>query len=146
MRHDSAFRYDSEEESEYGYQELSHDGKATVHYQHIERTRARDCLSYDVAHVLEPRRFPTSSHGKVATVYPDEGDDQYYQQPHRHSSRHVATVHRAQTTGQRGKSDTVNQHFVSFYFTNIPHDISYVSLRKGFEVWYYGGCLFGPET
>jgi hypothetical protein len=23
---------------------------------------------------------------------------------------------------------------VSFYFTNIPHDISYVALRQGFEV------------
>jgi hypothetical protein len=31
-------------------------------------------------------------------------------------------------------SNTVNHAFVSFYFTNIPHDISYLSLRKGFEV------------
>lgn len=32
------------------------------------------------------------------------------------------------------KNVQVNQNVVSFYFTNIPLDISYVSLRQGFEV------------
>lgn len=36
--------------------------------------------------------------------------------------------------GQRDKLQTVNNAFVSFYFTNVPLDITYVELRQGFEV------------
>ena len=32
------------------------------------------------------------------------------------------------------KPGKVNQPFVSFYFTNVPDNISYISLRRGFEV------------
>jgi hypothetical protein len=35
---------------------------------------------------------------------------------------------------QRDQPGTVNSNFVSFYFTNVSHDISYISLRQGFEV------------
>lgn len=35
---------------------------------------------------------------------------------------------------EQAKKVQVNQNVVSFYFTNIPLDISYVSLRQGFEV------------
>jgi hypothetical protein len=35
---------------------------------------------------------------------------------------------------QNDNNGTVNQNFVSFYFTNVLDDISYYSLRQGFEV------------
>lgn len=41
--------------------------------------------------------------------------------------RHTAAI-------QRDLLVTVKKNFVSFYFTNVSHDISYISLRQGFEV------------
>ena len=44
---------------------------------------------------------------------------------------------------QTKHNGTVQQNFVSFYFTNVLYDISYSSLRQGFEVCGIGGCLPG---
>jgi len=71
--YDSALQYDSEEESDYGYQELLHNGRVKIQYLRSERPRARDGLRYEDGHVLEPRRSPSCNHGKAAIAFPEEG-------------------------------------------------------------------------
>jgi len=42
--------------------------------------------------------------------------------------------HNRQRPQKTALSGTVQHHLVSFYFTNVPANISYASLRQGFEV------------
>jgi len=126
VRYDSASRYDLEDEYVYGNQELSHDGGVTVQYTRPQRPSIHDRLTY-ADHVLEPR-VPTSSRsGKDAHTQMVEGTVRQNRQIRRTRSRHP-------NSNQHGQYDKVNHEFVSFYFTNVPHDISYISLRQGFEL------------
>jgi len=81
-------------------------------------------LRYEDEHVIERRRSHSSSRGKDALAQTKPGHEQ---QPHQ-----VRCTAPAQK--EKAPLEKVNQNVISFYFTNIPHDISYVALRQGFEV------------
>jgi len=122
----STSHYDSEEDFEYGNQELTNAGRVIIQYEQPGKARDRDCLSYDVRHVLE-RQSRSSHHENTVIKRPAEGYAHHYQKGNRSVSRQRNVV-------QRDQPVTVPSKFVSFYFTNVPHNISYVDLRRGFEV------------
>jgi hypothetical protein len=171
--------YDAEEDSDYGYQELSDEGRVTVHYVRPGRAKVRDRLRYEDGYVLERRRSYSSRHGKdsfdpkepirdqnskqkqnaVLTSIPsmrgkDDTDplaanrDQHDNQ--RSSAALVSIPSRLGDVSEQNQcnqkcstvavqqiqshTEKVVQEVVSFYFTNIPADISYSALRQGFEV------------
>ena len=107
--------YDSGEVSDYGRQEFSADGSVTLYYERPARPRSREGLRFDGCHLLERRRSIPSHHKKAD------------QQP-------FLLQRNAQNVSGKETTVKVNHNVVSFYFTNIPHDITYVSLRQGFEV------------
>jgi len=76
---------------------------------------------------LEPRRNSVSYREHQAVAPQNAGFKRQRSPSHRPVSRHHQQV-------QRDQLHMVNHAFVSFYFTNVPHDISYVALRQGFEV------------
>jgi len=116
--------YGSDEGSDYDNQEFSNDGRVTIHYVRPQKTKFRDSLRYEDNHVLERRRSHSSKYEKEALELTDTCHVQQPYQRQRKTLPHQESTH----------SEKVNQDVVSFYFTNIPHDISYVALRQGFEV------------
>jgi len=99
----------------------------TIQYERPARARDHDALSYDDTHVLERRQYPSKLCEKGTGASLAEGRVQLQQKRPRSVSRHSAHT-------QRDHPITVNSNFVSFYFTNVPHDISYFTLRQGFKV------------
>ena len=116
--------YGSDEGSDYDNQEFSNNGTVTIDYVRPQKTKFRDSLRYEDNHVLERRRSHSSKREKEALELTDTGHVQQSYQRQRKTLPHQEPTH----------SKKVNQDVVSFYFTNIPHDISYVALRQGFEV------------
>jgi len=66
-RYGLATSCDLDEEEDYGYHELGHDGRVTVRYERPARARDCDALNYDVSHVLESRQLP-SNHSEQGVV------------------------------------------------------------------------------
>lgn len=118
-RVDYADRFDSGADIDHGNQELTDDGRVTIHYLRPERPRARDNLRYEDGFVLECRRSPASFHEHAA----NNVERRVFHQQRRKS-----------VLREPVQNSKVHQLVVSFYFTNIPHDISYAVLRQGFEV------------
>lgn len=54
-------------------------------------------------------------------------------QPDADAQKH-GSISRQQNQTHNNASGNVIQDLVSFYFTNVPDDISHMSLRQGFEV------------
>jgi hypothetical protein len=130
--------YDSEEDWERGNQVLSNDGRVTINFERQPRVRARDCLSYGDVHVLQ-RRSPSINCERPTSKHPVARREQLEQQGRRPVSRQREqkgrrSVSRHQAVANREQLKSVNSTFVSFYFTNVPHDISYSALWQGFEV------------
>jgi len=115
--------YDSEEDCDFGDQELSNGGKVTIRYIRQQRGRARDSLRYDDGFVLEQRRTQSIIRGKEVNGAIIPGDGQRYNQQHRSVLRNQ----------EHAQPLEVNQNVISFYFTNILHDISYVALSSRFS-------------
>ena len=103
-----------------------------VRYEQSAKVRDCDALTYEDIHVIQPRQ-PTAEgrisrlSEKVLVARSAEGRVQQQQKRPRSVSRHSETT-------QRDQPITVNSKFVSFYLTNVPHDIPYITLRQGFEV------------
>ena len=76
--------------------------------------------------MLQPRS-PSNHREQVENDRPVVGREQHHQMVQRSLSRNKDATLRKQC-------DTVTSNFVSFYFTNVPYDISYYSFRQGFEV------------
>lgn len=99
-----------------------------MQYIRQDRPRVHDRLTYKDVHVLEPRRNLNGNRDHQPSAPQYVGSTRQRQLARRPASRNQQSV-------QRDQIHTVNNAFVSFYFTNVPHDISYVALRQGFEVY-----------
>lgn len=72
-RYGSITRYNSEEEGDYGYQELGNDRRVKIHYERPARVRDRDALTYEDSHVLPLRQSPPNHCENVVVARSAEG-------------------------------------------------------------------------
>jgi len=105
-RYGSAIRYYSEEESDYGYQELGQDGRVIVQFEQTVRVRDRDALTYEDAHVLQLRQPPHLCEKIVVARLTDGRVQQQQKRPRSDSSLSAAS--------QRDQQITVNSKLFHF--------------------------------
>ena len=81
--------YETEEDCDYGYQEISDDGRVSIYYPRPEKARASDGLRYEDKHILERRRSNSSLHGNDVRDQPAPKIEQFKLQTRRADSHNL---------------------------------------------------------
>jgi len=141
--------WESEDQRDFCKPVLSHDGRVVLQYlrsggdarrdgrrspNHKRRSISRrkdDYYRHDVGSVgAGTRVVRTKTHSDLCEAN-DRGSDMVVGAG---ATMFRAEHHSIPRQHQHDQNGIVSQNFVSFYFTNVPDDISYSSLRQGFEV------------
>lgn len=105
---------------------ISHDGRVVPQYSQPGRSQDRVGMRRSDGYKPQSWRLPSSHHenGAIAGTVEVRG----------RSSHARRSKLRYRGPLQQVQSGMVTHNLVSFYFTNVPHDISHNSLRQVFEV------------
>ena len=137
---------DMEDLDEFDAPVQTYDGRATLQYSRPGRTRKETHRHMAAPSDYRRRSFSKEFHQQLSarpTAFRRRSlPREEHQQPY---ARHVGERAEFHSHGhhqqQRQRDFAVHENtgmekhsFVSFYFTNVPGDISYISLRQGFEV------------
>jgi len=124
----------------------SYDGRAVLQYSRPGRTLVaaqrlhsdnavfrRRQASWDVQNQQRARPLPVRRRSRPVEVVQQHGI-RYTEEGARHHSGEFQQQQWRRDQLVLDKPGKDKQPFVSFYFTNVPENISYISLRRGFEV------------
>jgi len=124
----------------------SFDGRAVIQYSRPGRTRVaaqrfrpesagiqRRQASWNFQNQQRARLSPVRRRSRFQEVGQQHGT-KYTGEGARDHSRALRHQHLRRDQLVLDNSGKVKQPFVSFYFTNVPGNVSYISLRRGFEV------------
>jgi len=137
---------DSEDEQNHDAPVQTYDGRAVLQYsrpgqkEEVDQRLHSDSAvfrrrqnSWHVQHQQRARLPPVRRRSRSVEVVQQRGF-RHTVEGARHHSGELQQRQRRREQLVLDKPGKVKQPFVSFYFTNIPENISYISLRRGFEV------------